>query len=216
MGLTLNVMAEIDSGLFEDCNFPALFCTTVKKCPPPFIDKYVFLNYLSTEAGFYPTICHSPDEFKQMFNMWVKMQHTRWKNLYNTMCFEYDPISNYDRTEEWTDNGTSDVNENGTSNSGETVNNELTRNSKVAAFDSDTQAGRDTQTESGKITSDASGSNSRTSNATHNNTRTGRAYGNIGVTTTQQMIEEERRVLMYDIMGVIVEEYKKRFCILIY
>lgn len=47
-------------------------------------------------------------------------------------------------------------------------------------------------------------------------TRNVRIHGNIGVTTTQQMIEEERRVLNYDLIDIIVDEFKKKFCILIY
>lgn len=46
--------------------------------------------------------------------------------------------------------------------------------------------------------------------------REGRAYGNIGVTTTQQMIEEERRVSEFNIINHIIESFKQRFCLLLY
>lgn len=46
--------------------------------------------------------------------------------------------------------------------------------------------------------------------------REGRAYGNIGTTTTQQMIEEERRVAQFNIIDFIVDSFKQRFCLLIY
>ena len=54
------------------------------------------------------------------------------------------------------------------------------------------------------------------SSASGKSKRTGRAYGNIGVTTTQQMIEEERRVSEFDIDHIIINEFKKAFCLLIY
>lgn len=41
-------------------------------------------------------------------------------------------------------------------------------------------------------------------------------HGNIGVTTTQQMIREEREVVKFNIMDYIIEEFTHRFCILIY
>lgn len=44
----------------------------------------------------------------------------------------------------------------------------------------------------------------------------GREYGNIGVTTTQQMIEAERTVVRFNISDYIIESFKKRFCLLIY
>ena len=46
--------------------------------------------------------------------------------------------------------------------------------------------------------------------------RKARMWGNIGVTTTQQMIEEERRVSQFNIYDYIIESFKRRFCLLIY
>lgn len=43
-----------------------------------------------------------------------------------------------------------------------------------------------------------------------------RIHGNIGVTTTQDMIRQEREIIDYDLVKIIVEEYKKKFCIVIY
>lgn len=42
------------------------------------------------------------------------------------------------------------------------------------------------------------------------------AHGNIGVTTTQQMIEQERRIDLFNLYDIIIEDFKMRFCILIY
>lgn len=44
----------------------------------------------------------------------------------------------------------------------------------------------------------------------------GRAHGNIGVTTTQQMIEEERRVAQYDIYRDIALKFESEFTIPVY
>lgn len=41
-------------------------------------------------------------------------------------------------------------------------------------------------------------------------------YGNIGVTTTQAMIREERQVSEFDIIAYIINDFKKRFCIMVY
>ena len=46
--------------------------------------------------------------------------------------------------------------------------------------------------------------------------RKARIWGNVGVTTTQQMIEEERRVSQFNISDYIIESFKRRFCLLIY
>lgn len=41
-------------------------------------------------------------------------------------------------------------------------------------------------------------------------------HGNIGVTTSQQMIEAERKIADFDIVDIIVKEYIKEFCIMVY
>ena len=48
------------------------------------------------------------------------------------------------------------------------------------------------------------------------NTITTTRTGNIGVTTTQKMINEEREVSNFSTIKFIVESFKKRFCIMIY
>ena len=40
-----------------------------------------------------------------------------------------------------------------------------------------------------------------------------RAHGNIGVTTTQEMIKQEREISRFNIYDFIIEDFKMRFCI---
>ena len=40
--------------------------------------------------------------------------------------------------------------------------------------------------------------------------------GNIGVTTTQQMIKEERDISDFNIYGYIADSFKNEFCVLVY
>ena len=40
--------------------------------------------------------------------------------------------------------------------------------------------------------------------------------GNIGVTTTQQMIEQEREIAKFSIINYIAVSFKERFCLLVY
>ena len=48
-------------------------------------------------------------------------------------------------------------------------------------------------------------------------TRTSRIHGNIGVTTSQQMLEQELEVApKLNIMNIIIESFKNRFCLLVY
>lgn len=42
------------------------------------------------------------------------------------------------------------------------------------------------------------------------------AHGNIGVTTTQKLIKEQRAIDLFNIYDIIMEDFKMRFCILVY
>lgn len=45
---------------------------------------------------------------------------------------------------------------------------------------------------------------------------TERRTGNIGVTTTQQMLEQERKIADFNMISFIAQSFKQRFCLLIY
>ena len=42
------------------------------------------------------------------------------------------------------------------------------------------------------------------------------AHGNIGVTTTQKLIREQRDIDLFNLYDIIIESFKMRFCILVY
>lgn len=42
------------------------------------------------------------------------------------------------------------------------------------------------------------------------------AHGNIGVTTTQELIREQRNIDLFNVYDIIIEDFKMRFCILVY
>ena len=156
---------------------------------PEGVDKGTLINNLLRECAELEIIYPKPEALKFFVGEWAKERLSVWKKLESTMHYNYDPISNYDRKEEWTDES-----------SGST---EGTSENQTAGYNS---AGADVPESRNTASSSASGRNKRT----------GRAYGNIGVTTTQQMIEEERRISEFDIDHIIINEFKKTFCLLIY
>ena len=56
----------------------------------------------------------------------------------------------------------------------------------------------------------------RTGSSSGSHSRSLRAYGNIGVTTSQQMLKEELEVRKLDIYNLIVEEFIFYFCLRVY
>lgn len=67
-----------------------------------------------------------------------------------------------------------------------------------------------TATETGSNNQSETGSNSQTE--TYSRTES----GNIGVTMTQQMIQAERDIAIFNIYDIIIKSFKTRFCLLIY
>ena len=169
---------------------------------------------------------------KTAIGIWSAKQLPVWEKLYATTKLEYNPIHNYDRTEEWTEKETGNRNESRTQSqesngeSSGTVQNsgEDTVKSDVSAFNETSYTPKELQTTTLGTENTSSGTAKQTTditddtdeNSSRNNTRTGRAFGNIGVTTTQQMIEAERNVVKFNIVDYIVEDFKRRFCLLIY
>lgn len=103
--------------------------------------------------------------------------------LYDTTQFTYNPIENYNMTESGTDSGTS-----GATASGQ---------NKGTSYDSTTA----------NLIDSTSSNSSAHSSSNHSLTRS----GNIGVTTSQQMIQQEREVSEYDFLhhvaDLIVEQF---------
>lgn len=85
---------------------------------------------------------------------------------------------------------------------------DFTGNGKV------TNSGTKTITNTGDETNNVSRetSDNNTGETTHEQSET----GNIGVTTTQQMISAEREIAMFNIIDFIINDFKERFCLLIY
>ena len=52
--------------------------------------------------------------------------------------------------------------------------------------------------------------------STKSGTHTLRAHGNIGVTTTQEMIRQQREIETFNIYDIIIDDFRNRFCILVY
>ena len=112
-----------------------------------------------------------PDYFQIMNGAWWY----RWKGVFEkwfeALSLEYNPIENYDRIENWTDSG----------ESGSEISSSGTTEGQVSAFDSSTYSPHDKEINS-------SGSEASASNTDEHE---GRIHGNIGVTTSQQMLESE-------------------------
>lgn len=68
----------------------------------------------------------------------------------------------------------------------------------------------------GNVSETGTTTNNGTESSTERHTTKHVRQGNVGVTTTQSMIKEEREVDLFNIVDIIVNDFKNRFCLLLY
>ncbi len=203
---------------------------------PGSMNKDVLIDNILYEAATLEAYYPDPNFMKFMIGSWSFMNQSVWQKLYDTTVLEYNPIFNYDRTEEWSENEqmldkrtlagtereTSTDNSSGEIRSSGTVQSEL----NVSGYNESSYVPREQTIETpDTLTSNTSETDRIVSidkNDTENmdrkrdNIRTGRAFGNIGVTTTQQMIQQERETVLFNMYKVITDSFIERFCLMIY
>ena len=138
----------------------------------------------------------------------ITMRH-KWDKLVASMNFDYNPIWNKDGVRVHTEE------ENKSSERDETVADSTasTSNNFGAGFNTTsglTNRERDTVQNSGQVKTDddLKESTKRESKDVE--------QGNIGVTSTQQLIKEEREVADINIYSIIAKDFKHKFCIQVY
>ena len=128
---------------------------------------------------------------------------------------EYNPLENYSMTEERTPDLTIEDTE--TQKSEITTNRETSAHNKYKGFNTDDPVllnqtdGTDDVTTSG-----GSEDNETHKTTTHTGTETLTRSGNIGVTTSQQMLESEFKVRQYDFYQMIYNDIDSVLCLSVY
>lgn len=190
---------------------------------PDGMDKQIAIDTICMRSREMEVLYPNLEFFAMRIGMWSRKHQYNWKKLYDTTLLEYNPIENYDRMEDWTDTdaetGTNSRNNdikntvsNETTNSGTVTEQNTAFNAGLADHAKEISDGDYITNGSGSTTENESGTSKR--DLTHK--RTGRAHGNIGVTTSQQMIQSEREVAMFNIYDIIAESFVENFCLMVY
>lgn len=204
---------------------------------PEGLDLDTLKNNIILECAELEILYSAPSFFRWAVDAWSLKESPTWEKMYKALQIEYNPLENYDRAEEWTENGTHSTADNWT----ETKDTKATTNSSgqssasenrnddhyVTGYNSnalvkqssDTGITGTTGNNTGSATGTEKGTDTHSGTTSGNTTgsRNGRIHGNIGVTTSQQMLKAEfdlaPDVNMYNI---ITRSFRNRFCLLIY
>lgn len=164
---------------------------------PTGMNKQQVIDTILMEAADLSLTYPDWNMMQYMIGTWSTNKQPAWERILAALTEEYDPLHNYDRHEIWTDNN---VSLSGAEASGSNT-------ESVAGFNSSNMA-------NSRKTEQSTSSNAA-SNQTGNHT--GRTYGNIGVTTSAQMLQGEIDVrVANDICNIIAQSFKNQFCIQVY
>ena len=154
----------------------------------PLLDSSQLIETILYQNAELELLYSEPSTMKKLIKLWSTGSQYAWKTLAKTLDLEYNPIWNKDGTITETESTSAD-------SEGENI-------EQVSAYNETAFQNRS------KSTGTSSGTGSR------NFTRT--EQGNIGVTSTQQLIREEREVAAFDIYDHISADFKNKFCLQVY
>ena len=162
---------------------------------------------------------------KHNINYWFARRFFDFERMYEALRTEYSPIENYDRKE----NITRDYENSGIDKASTTLGSSTTttnvgsndNENKVSAYNENDFTNREKDTQSYNSTVTNTGSGTDTTQTEYGLKRKEvediRVHGNIGVTTSQQMIESEMSLrAKYDIYKIIAKEFEREFLVQIY
>lgn len=179
---------------------------------PESIDRDTLIKNIIVECGDFPLLYPNADFMKSAIDLFSKKYYDTFKKWSEALAAEYNPLENYDRKELWSDSGDSS----GTDSSSGTNASTSTSSTQndVSAYDSGTFNPKDKT-----ISNDGINSTNSNTGSTSNqfaNAHEGRIHGNIGVTTSQQMLESELKLRRWNLIQQITDLFINEFCIPIY
>lgn len=183
---------------------------------PAGLNRRALIDELMMQLAEVNLIISDPLTLKTALMYWSRTKIDIWTHLFETTKYKYNPIWNKDGTVVETETRDLTKVTDATETRDLTGSNDVQVDTKTSAFNSSTMqpvdqviTDQDT-TDGGTIDVD----NTQTDTGTI--TRIREEHGNIGVTTTQQMIKEEREIADYSLYQLIIDDFKTRFCIMVY
>ena len=156
---------------------------------------YICLQTMSMSVA-YP----DPDFLKAAIGTWSKAHIHEWQRYFDTLFYKYNPLWNKDGTvtEEGWDHSSGEANSHGFTH----------------GYDYQTPAANAENDDDVTWTPASKNDGDSQANSSYSHTTT--EQGNIGVTMAQELIERERSLAMASFEDMIVNEFKKQFCLMIW
>lgn len=171
---------------------------------PEDIDRATLVNRIMLRCGEF-SVMHTDIDFMhfQILNFF-EVHYRTFEKWVTALNIEYNPLENYDRYEEYEGSGTSesDTSTSGSGSGSDTLTKAATNSSSYEPYD--------------KHTTSESSSSSGGTDVEYGDEHTSHIHGNIGVTTSQQMLQSELEIAKFNIYTTIADLFADEFCIMVY
>ena len=199
---------------------------------PAGIDKELLKDNILMRSGEFEVLYADPYLTQSLISIWSRKYYSTFERWVKALNIEYDPLNNYDR-HEIIEDATSDFQKGNTKNESGSDTTSTTE-SKVetdditdydeSAFNETAPTAKSKTTLDGEInsftqdlgqtTSDSNTDTSLEKDGTYK--RQAHLYGNIGVTTSQQMLQSELDLGYWNLIDRITDLFLREFCLLVY
>ena len=196
------------------------------------VEKNVVIDNMLLRYGEFEVLYPNPDFFKVAVKAVSDSLQPTFKRWIKAWNIEYNPLYNFDRYEKQTDNTQSQSEMNGeihntgsnSSDGTDNTDNGNTNTTSVTPYDSDTlhtqsqvvDDGHDNRTIHSAGTDKSDSTNKSTGNENTDVKHDGHLYGNIGVTTSQQMLRDELDISRWNIYDEIAKCFARELIIPVY
>lgn len=183
---------------------------------PASIDKDTLVNSILLESAEFEVLYSNPSFMHQAIQLWFRKWNRTFTKWMEVLELKYNPLDNYDRTEEWSDKSGTSANGTVSDKSHGTTNENGSSFTNVSAYDSDTFEPSENSSSSSNASVDNKTDTTTESKTDTSSIHTGRVHGNIGVMSTQELINRELEVDKFNVYNHIVDMFLREFCLLIY
>lgn len=150
--------------------------------------KQDIIDYICESCAELEIVYPDPNIMKNSIRIWSSRNLYKWTELYKTTQYDYNPIWNKDGTFTEMHNDTT------------TTNSTATR--QTTGYNDNNFVDRDKDTIGGSV------------GVTGGYTRTEK--GNIGITSTQSLIQEQRDVVRFSIIEEIAKDFRNYYCLMVW
>lgn len=179
---------------------------------PTGINKDTLCSNILLQGGEFEVQHGNPQFIHNAIGIWSTAWKESFQRWVDALAIEYAPLENYDRMEHWTD----EVDGTGSSSSVGTLDNTTTDETErtKSAYDSSTYQPYDKV--NSRTVSDTDSTDQTNTTLSNDSEHNGRIHGNIGVTTSQQMLHQELDLGYWNLYQRITQLFLQEFVIPVY